>query len=90
MTENRIKEILEAVPARNLGTDQTYQGDPVDHEEQLYISLHVSFYLRINEAAETLGYPLKYTRSRGMHVSCYRPASCCLAILWAWVGSQLL
>ena len=64
---------LEGVLAKIVGEDRFYNGsdgaEQVHHEEQLYHPIASAIYGPVNQAAEVLGLPLKYTMTRGMSMS---------------------
>lgn len=69
----KLEAKLEGVLAKIVGQDRFYDGsegaERVDHEEQLYHPIASAIYGPVNQAAEVLGLPLKYTMTRGMSMS---------------------
>lgn len=61
---------LEGVILKNLLRDMFYDGssgaDQVDHEEQLYQPIASAIYEPVNQAAQILGLPLRYSFSYGI------------------------
>ncbi len=80
MVNERIKEKLQAVPAKVMVQDQLCSGSGVyvDHEEQLYTAITNAFYNIVNECAKRLGYPLVYCQSRGVVHPNLLLVLCCL------------